>query len=71
MKPEDQQPIRRRGQKKYYTNMKGDKNSVSKIYKEIHQRRLCSARLEESSAPMTEIVPTNNQRGRGSGPCLL
>ena len=27
--------------------------------------------LEASSGPRTKGVPTNNQRGRGSGPCLL
>ena len=32
---------------------------------------LCSARLEASSGPRTKGVPTNNQRGRGSRPCLL
>ena len=27
--------------------------------------------LEASSGPRAEEVPTNNQRGQGSGPCLL
>ena len=30
-----------------------------------------SARLEASSGLMAEGVPTNNQRGRRSGPCRL
>ena len=51
--------------------MQGDKNSISKIYKSISQSRLCSARLEASSGPRTEAVPTNNQMGLGSGHCLL
>ena len=42
-----------------------------KIYKDLRQSRLCSSRLEASSGPRTKGVPTNNQRGRGSGPCLL
>ena len=33
--------------------------------------RLCSARLKASSGLMAEGVPTNNQRGRRSGPCRL
>ena len=33
--------------------------------------RLCSARLEVSSGPRAQGDPTNNQRGRGSGPFLL
>ena len=51
--------------------MEGDKNSISNIYKDIRQSRLCSARLEASTGPTTKGVPNNNQRGRGSGPCLL
>ena len=51
--------------------MLGDENSTSKIYKDIRQSRICSARLEASSGPRTKGVPTNNPRGRGSGPCLL
>ena len=35
------------------------------------QSRLSFARLEASSGPKTEVVPTNNQRGRGSGSRLL
>ena len=38
--------------------MSGNKNSISKIYKDIHQNRLCSIRLEVSSGQMTEEVPT-------------
>ena len=42
------------------------------MYQEdIHQSRLCSARLEASSGPKTKGVPTNNQRGRGSVTSLL
>ena len=51
--------------------MYGDKNSISKIHKGIRQNRLWSARLERSSGPRTKGVPTYNQRGRRSGPCLL
>ena len=51
-------------------NMSGDKNRISKIYKDIHQSRLYSTRREASSGSRTKGVPTNNQRGRGSGPCL-
>ena len=40
------------------------KNSISKIYKDIHQSRLCSACLEASSDPRTKEVPTNNKRER-------
>ena len=55
----------------YYTNNWGDKNSISKIYKDIRQSRAWYVRLEANSGPRTKGVPTNNQRGRGSGPCLL
>ena len=51
--------------------MYGDQNSISNIYKDIRQSRLCSARLEASSDQKTKGAPTNNQRGRGSGPCFL
>ena len=51
--------------------MQGDENCISKIYKDIRQSRLCSARLEASSDQMTKGVSTNNQKGRGSGLCLL
>ena len=51
--------------------MQGDKNSISKIYKDIRQSMLCSALPDASSGPRTKGVPTNNQRGLGSGPCLL
>ena len=47
--------------------MLGDKT----ICKDIRQSMLCSARLETSSGLRNKGVPTNNQRGRGSGPCLL
>ena len=49
--------------------MQGD-NSISKIYKDILQSRLCPCCLEASSGPRTK-VPTNNRRGQGSRPCLL
>ena len=41
------------------------------MYKDIHQRRLCSARLEASSDQKTEGFSNNNQRGRGSRSCLI
>ena len=41
------------------------------MYKDIRHSKLCSTRLEASWGPRTEGVPTNNQRGWGSGPCLL
>ena len=40
---------------------KGDKNSISKICKDIRQSMLCSARQEASSGTRTKEVPTNNQ----------
>ena len=42
-----------------------------KIYEDIRQSRLCSAHLETRSGPRAEGVSTNNQRERGSEPCLL
>ena len=51
------------------TSIKGH-YSLSKIYKDIFQNRLCSAGLEANSCPWTDRVPTDNLRGRGSGPCL-
>ena len=44
--------------------MQGDKNSISKIYEDIHRSRLCSAHLKASSGPRTKVVPTNNQMGQ-------
>ena len=41
--------------------MQGDKISISKLYKDIRQSRLCSTRLEASSGPRTKGVLTNNQ----------
>ena len=35
------------------------------------QGRLCSTHLEANAGLMAERVPTNNQRGRRSGPCRL
>ena len=50
--------------------MQGDKNTISKIYKDFRHSRLCSARLEATSGPRTKGVPTNNHRERVSGHCL-
>ena len=51
----------------------GNKYNISKIYNIVTSEwgRLCSARLEASLGLMAEGVPTNNQRGRRSGPCRL
>ena len=47
--------------------MQGDKNTTSKIYKDIRQSRLCSALLEASSGRSTEGVPTYDQGGMRIG----
>ena len=51
--------------------MLGEKVVYQKIYKDIRKNKFCSAHLETSSGQSTESVWTNNQRGQGSGPCLL
>ena len=47
--------------------MQGDKNSISKIYKDIRQNMLCSARLEASSGPKTKEVPAKISEGTKIG----
>ena len=61
---------KRRGHKGHSTNTSGDKNSISKIYKDIRRSRLCSTHVKASSGPRAKGVPTSNQWRRGSGSCL-
>ena len=64
----DQEPIANQRKEAikllHVSNSLGYKSSISKIRKDIRRSRLCSARLEASSSPRTEWVPTNNQKGR-------
>ena len=63
---------KRRDYKNRYKYSIGNKYCISKIYIVASELgRLCSARLEASSGLMAEGVPTNNQRGRRSGPCRI
>ena len=41
------------------------------MYKAIRKSWFCSVRLKAISGPKNERVPTNKQRGRGSGHSLL
>ena len=50
-----------------HTNIKGDKKYVIQVL----WHPLCSVHLEATSGPRSEEASTNNQRGRGSGSCLL
>ena len=55
----------------WYTNM----YSNIKVYQKYLEKSIkvgCATRsLYLSSGPKAEGVPTNNQSGRGSGPCRL
>ena len=56
----------------WYTNMYSCYIIVYRKYIGISIIAGCAARsLYASSGPKAEGVPTNNQRGRGSGPCRI
>ena len=57
MKTRTNSQPKRRCHTNHNTIVYGDTNSVSKIYKDIHQSRLCSAHLEARDLKS----PTNNQ----------
>ena len=69
-RPRTNSQLKWRGHKNYYT-CKVIKNSISKIYNDIRQSGYALPVWKRASGPRTKGVPTNNQRGRGSGPCLL
>ena len=69
-RPMTNSQTQQRGHKIHYTNILGDENSVSKIYKDIRWEK---AMLRPSGSELRfkdKGVQTNNQRGRGPGPSL-
>ena len=55
----------------WYTNIKSNIIVYQKYLVTSIQVGCTTPRLYASLGPKTEGVPTNNKRGRGSGPCRL